>query len=48
MVKTPHCVRWLDTVGLDDHLLVGGKNASLGELHRALAPQGVKVPGSWL
>jgi pyruvate,water dikinase len=47
MVEAPHCVRWLDTVGLDDHLLVGGKNASLGELHRALAPQGVKVPGGF-
>jgi pyruvate,water dikinase len=38
-------VRWLDEVGLEDHHLVGGKNASLGELHRALAPLGIRVPG---
>ena len=37
-------VRWFDELGLDDVPLVGGKNASLGELRRALAPRGVRIP----
>lgn len=36
-------VRWLDTVTLDDLPLVGGKNASLGELAGVL-PAVIKVP----
>jgi pyruvate,water dikinase len=31
-------------IGIDDVPLVGGKNASLGEMYRELAPRGVKVP----
>jgi pyruvate,water dikinase len=37
-------IRRFDELGLDDVPLVGGKNASLGELRRALAPKGVRVP----
>ena len=37
-------IRWFDTLGLDDVPLVGGKNASLGELRRALVPRGVRIP----
>jgi pyruvate,water dikinase len=37
-------VRSLDSVGLDDIGDVGGKNASFGELIRALGPAGVRVP----
>ena len=33
------CIRWLEALGLEDVPLVGGKNASLGELYRALAPE---------
>ncbi|MEP7350404.1 MAG: phosphoenolpyruvate synthase [Sphingorhabdus sp.] len=36
-------VRWLDEIGLDDLELVGGKNASLGELVEALGDT-IKVP----
>jgi pyruvate,water dikinase len=36
-------VRWFDEVGLDDIDLVGGKNASLGELSRALSDK-IRVP----
>ncbi|MEN8260183.1 MAG: phosphoenolpyruvate synthase [Pseudomonadota bacterium] len=32
---------------LDDVPLVGGKNASLGELYRELSPQGVKIPNGF-
>jgi len=37
-------VLWLDAVRLDDVHLVGGKNASLGEMIQQLTPQGIRVP----
>src|SRR5438105_6170271 len=37
-------VRWFTDVGLPDVGMVGGKNASLGEMIRSLAPLGVRVP----
>ncbi len=37
-------IRRLDSVGLDDIALVGGKNASLGEMIGSLKVLGVKVP----
>jgi pyruvate,water dikinase len=40
-------VRWFDQVGIADVALVGGKNASLGEMYQALAPQGVRVPNGF-
>lgn len=36
-------VRWFDEIGIEDVPLVGGKNASLGEMYRELAPQGVNL-----
>lgn len=36
--------RWLNQVGKDDINLVGGKNASLGEMLQNLEQSGVKVP----
>jgi pyruvate,water dikinase len=40
---TPY-VLWLQDVDLDDLALVGGKAASLGELHKACAGLGVGIP----
>lgn len=40
-------IRWFDELGLDDVPLVGGKNASLGELYRELSAQGVRVPNGF-
>ena len=40
-------IRWSSEVGLDDIPIVGGKNASLGELYRELTPLGVKVPNGF-
>ncbi|HEX6910958.1 MAG TPA: phosphoenolpyruvate synthase, partial [Longimicrobium sp.] len=40
-------IRWFDELGLDDVPLVGGKNASLGELRRTLSPLGVRVPNGF-
>src|SRR5437867_1579178 len=37
-------IRWFAELGLDDIPLVGGKNASLGEMYRALSAMGVRVP----
>jgi len=37
-------VRWFDSLGMDDVSLVGGKNASLGEMIGALSRLGVRVP----
>ncbi|WP_456426487.1 phosphoenolpyruvate synthase [Rhodocaloribacter sp.] len=43
MKKSPW-IRWFEEVGIDDVPVVGGKNASLGEMTRALAPKGIRVP----
>lgn len=37
-------IRTLDSLGIEDVALVGGKNASLGEMISSLKPLGVKVP----
>lgn len=38
---------WFDDIRLDDVPLVGGKNASLGELYHALSSEGVRVPNGF-
>jgi len=40
-------IRWFEEIGIDDVPLVGGKNASLGEMYCALTPKGVKVPNGF-
>jgi pyruvate, water dikinase len=40
-------VRWFSEIGIDDVPLVGGKNASLGEMYRSLTSAGVKVPNGF-
>ncbi|RME76833.1 MAG: phosphoenolpyruvate synthase, partial [Planctomycetota bacterium] len=37
-------VRWFSELGIEDVPLVGGKNASLGEMVRSLSARGVRVP----
>jgi pyruvate,water dikinase len=37
-------IRWFRDITLDDVPLVGGKTASLGELHRELTGAGLRVP----
>ena len=44
---TPAFIKWFADTGIEDVPLVGGKNASLGEMVRALAAQGVKVPNGF-
>ena len=40
-------ILWFDQVGIKDIGLVGGKNASLGEMIQQLSSQGVSVPGGF-
>jgi pyruvate,water dikinase len=40
-------IRHFEEIGIDDVPLVGGKNASLGEMYRELTPQGVNVPNGF-
>ncbi|HVN46522.1 MAG TPA: phosphoenolpyruvate synthase, partial [Steroidobacteraceae bacterium] len=47
MVASKRFVRFFDEIGIGDVGLVGGKNASLGEMYRHLMPLGVKVPAGF-
>jgi pyruvate,water dikinase len=40
-------IRWFKDLGMADVPLVGGKNASLGELYRELVPHGIRVPNGF-
>ncbi|WP_441339445.1 phosphoenolpyruvate synthase [Oscillatoria sp. FACHB-1407] len=42
--KEKEFVLWFEQVGITDVPLVGGKNASLGEMIQQLTPKGVRVP----
>ncbi len=37
-------IRWFDEISIADVPIVGGKNASLGEMYCALGKQGIRVP----
>ena len=40
-------IRWFSELTIDDVPLVGGKNASLGEMYRELATQGINIPNGF-
>ena len=40
-------VRWFRDIKIEDVALVGGKNASLGEMYRELTRQGVRIPNGF-
>lgn len=40
-------IRWFETLELEDVAIVGGKNASLGELYRDLTNQGISIPNGF-
>jgi pyruvate,water dikinase len=44
--QTP-LVAWFNDLSIDDVPLVGGKNASLGEMYRNLSPKGVSIPNGF-
>ena len=47
MRSAPRYIRFYDELTIDDVGLVGGKNASLGEMYRELVPEGVPVPNGF-
>ena len=47
VAKEEALVLWFDEVGIADIPLVGGKNASLGEMIRQLTPKGINVPNGF-
>ena len=47
MTQAAKYVRWFKELGIDDVPLVGGKNASLGEMYRKLTKEGVKIPNGF-
>jgi pyruvate,water dikinase len=47
MMDASSYVRWFESIRLEDVPLVGGKNASLGELFRELGAQDVRVPNGF-
>ena len=47
MPEEKRYIRWFKELTIDDVPLVGGKNASLGEMYRDLTPKGVRVPNGF-
>ena len=46
-MPTSNYIRWFSDIRLDDVGLVGGKNASLGQMYAALSKEGVLVPNGF-
>src|SRR3989338_4651882 len=47
MEKKSARILWFAQIGIEDVPLVGGKNASLGEMYRHLVPKGVNIPNGF-
>jgi pyruvate,water dikinase len=47
MEKDKNFILWFDQVGIVDVSLVGGKNASLGEMYTTLTPKGIRIPNGF-
>ena len=47
MNKKKSFILWFDELGIEDVPLVGGKNASLGEMYRNLTGKGVRIPNGF-
>jgi pyruvate, water dikinase len=47
MTTQTNYIRWFNELGIDDVPLVGGKNASLGEMYQELTPQGILIPNGF-
>ncbi len=40
-------IRWFDEINIEDIAIVGGKNASLGEMYQQLTPEGIVIPNGF-
>jgi len=47
MQEATQFIRWFDEISINDVPLVGGKNASLGEMYRELTTEGLKIPNGF-
>ena len=47
MEQMPKYIRWFNDIKIEDVPLVGGKNASLGEMYSELTTEGVKIPNGF-
>ena len=47
MADDKNYIRWFEDLNKDDVKIVGGKNASLGEMISSLKPEGIKVPNGF-
>jgi pyruvate,water dikinase len=47
MKQVAKFVRWFEEIRLEDIPIVGGKNASLGEMYRELTTKGIKIPNGF-
>ena len=44
MTQESSYIRWFESIGVNDVPIVGGKNASLGEMVKSLKSKGIRVP----
>ncbi len=47
MAQESKFILWFDQIRIEDIPLVGGKNASLGEMYQELTAGGVKIPNGF-
>jgi len=47
MTEQVNYIRWFNDTRIEDVSLVGGKNASLGEMYRELTSQGIQIPNGF-
>ncbi|MDP3330420.1 MAG: phosphoenolpyruvate synthase [Methylococcaceae bacterium] len=47
MTAQSNYIRWFNELNISDIPLVGGKNASLGEMYQELTPQGILIPNGF-
>jgi pyruvate,water dikinase len=45
--KSKHFILWFNEIGIEDIPMVGGKNASLGEMYQKLHQQGISIPNGF-
>jgi pyruvate,water dikinase len=47
MDKRDRFILWFNEIAIEDVPLVGGKNASLGEMAQNLIPKGISIPNGF-
>ncbi len=45
--RTRKFILWFNEIGIEDVPLVGGKNASLGEMYQKLHEKGIRIPNGF-